>query len=94
MSYFTFDYIISGRVQGVSFRAFARHAAHEYGIVGWVRNDDKGNVIGVAQGEYYALLDLSALHTGPRHARIRHVEISNERALEVLEYDAFEVRQH
>ncbi|KAA8571270.1 hypothetical protein EYC84_000597 [Monilinia fructicola] len=44
-------FTISGRVQGVSFRATSRREkAKSYGIIGWVRNRDDGKVEGEAQG--------------------------------------------
>ncbi|MDQ0564027.1 acylphosphatase [Rhizobium mesoamericanum] len=35
---------ISGRVQGVSFRVWTRARAEEFGLSGWVRNEDDGSV--------------------------------------------------
>lgn len=32
--------VVSGRVQGVGFRAFVESIARERGVTGWVRNDD------------------------------------------------------
>jgi hypothetical protein len=36
---------ITGRVQGVGFRASAQHLALQYGLRGWVANVDRGVVI-------------------------------------------------
>ncbi|KAI0944084.1 hypothetical protein AcV7_002002 [Taiwanofungus camphoratus] len=93
MTYLSFNFLISGRVQGVYFRAFAKGIAHDVGVVGWVRNDTRGNVEGVAQGVEEALSKFKkALYTGPPHARVTNVEVFNERALENTEHDVFEVR--
>ena len=35
---------VFGRVQGVGFRAFTRHAARRNGLRGWVRNRQDGSV--------------------------------------------------
>ncbi len=35
---------VSGRVQGVAFRHYARLEARRYGLVGWVRNVKDGTV--------------------------------------------------
>lgn len=40
----------SGRVQGVGFRATARHTAAAFPITGWVRNEPDGTVLLEAQG--------------------------------------------
>lgn len=40
----TFRWIVSGRVQGVSYRYFTRKAAQGLGIEGWVRNLPDGTV--------------------------------------------------
>jgi acylphosphatase len=42
---------VTGRVQGVAYRASAVDTAVETGVVGWVRNLVSGDVDGVVQGE-------------------------------------------
>lgn len=39
MAYRAFKFTISGRVQGVDYRAFAKGVAHDTCVVGWVAND-------------------------------------------------------
>lgn len=39
-----------GRVQGVGFRATARHVASDFALTGWVRNEPDGTVLLEAQG--------------------------------------------
>ena len=68
--------VVSGRVQGVGFREFVRHEAASRGITGYVRNSDDGQRVElVAEGDDLALAGLlDALHTGPRFAKVEHVE--------------------
>lgn len=42
--------ILSGRVQGVFFRAETRAKARQLGLVGWVKNLPDGSVEAVAEG--------------------------------------------
>ncbi len=42
--------IISGRVQGVFFRAETQRAAHRLGVSGWVRNRPDGSVEALFEG--------------------------------------------
>lgn len=60
--------VIFGRVQGVGFRFFARRAALEEGISGWVRNCPDGTVETVAEGDSDAVERyLERLKQGPGH---------------------------
>ena len=67
-------YVISGRVQGVGFRYFARDAASREGIRGAVRNRPDGTVEVEAEGDLEAMLRFEmALRRGPRGARVDDV---------------------
>ncbi len=46
----SYRFIVSGRVQGVGFRAATRRKALILGLRGWVRNRDDGAVEGVVVG--------------------------------------------
>ena len=41
---------VHGDVQGVGYRRFVVHVAHELGLAGWVRNEPEGTVGGEAEG--------------------------------------------
>ena len=43
--------IIRGRVQGVSFRAWAARQAQSRGVDGWVRNREDGGVEAIVAGD-------------------------------------------
>ena len=43
--------IVSGRVQGVSFRAATAEQAKEFGVVGWIQNGSDGCIEIEAEGE-------------------------------------------
>lgn len=67
--------LISGRVQGVWFRASTREQASHLGINGFARNLPDGRVEVVACGEPGALDTLKAwLWQGPSGARVDQVE--------------------
>jgi len=62
---------VSGRVQGVFFRATTRDTARRLGLTGWVRNRPEGDVELVACGDEAALKQLEEwLWRGPPHARV------------------------
>ena len=64
-------FTISGRVQGVGFRWFAKDAATREGVTGWVRNEADGRVEALVEGEADAVTRVeAALRTGPRGARV------------------------
>ena len=71
-----FRAVVSGLVQGVSYRAFAVTEARALGLAGYARNQPDGSVEVVALGPQPALERLlDALRRGPRHARVAGVEV-------------------
>ncbi len=67
--------VVSGVVQGVSYRLFARHNAAVHGLTGWVKNREDGCVEVVAEGEEARLKEfLRVLEEGPPGAEVREVE--------------------
>ena len=73
--------VVSGRVQGVGFRAAARAKAEACGVAGWVRNRSDGSVEAAFEGDAEAVAALVAFcRTGPRLARIERVEVREEPA--------------
>jgi acylphosphatase len=67
---------ISGRVQGVNFRAWTERQARQLGLAGWVRNLAGGDVEAVFTGPADAVdAVLAACREGPRHARVDKIEI-------------------
>jgi acylphosphatase len=72
----TIRFRVTGRVQGVRYRAWTCHTAAGLGLVGWVRNLTDGSVEGRASGPPSALDALvAALHRGPPHARVDAVAV-------------------
>jgi acylphosphatase len=67
--------VISGRVQGVGFRAWAREKATELGIEGWVRNRTDGSVEVLISGTADAVEEMArACRRGPRFAQVDEIE--------------------
>lgn len=66
--------LVSGRVQGVFFRASARTEAESLGVDGWARNLSDGRVEVVAHGSESAVEALCDwLHEGPPAAQVDEV---------------------
>lgn len=68
--------LISGLVQGVGFRFFARKKALELGVMGYAENLSDGRVEVVAEGEVVDLEQLiHQLRQGPRGSRVDNVDV-------------------
>jgi acylphosphatase len=80
-------YLISGRVQGVGYRAFAAEGARRAGVAGWARNLDDGRVEVHAVGTAGQLDEFEAwLRRGPRVAEVHRVEMTEAAASDVREF--------
>ncbi|MCB9779583.1 MAG: acylphosphatase [Alphaproteobacteria bacterium] len=81
---------ISGKVQGVWYRACTQQRAVELGLTGWVRNLYDGRVEAVAEGPHDALQALiDWCHRGPDLARV--VDVETEWVDFTGRFDGFEV---
>jgi acylphosphatase len=69
--------VISGRVQGVGFRAFVERQARKRGLRGWVRNRRDGTVEALLIGDELALGAMeAACRRGPTLAAVTRLERS------------------
>lgn len=69
--------VVSGIVQGVGFRFFTQRLAHQYGLVGYVRNLPDGRVEIEAEGAKGLLQDfLREIRRGPRFGHVEGMEIA------------------
>ncbi len=71
--------LVSGRVQGVSFRDATRTQAEQLGLNGWVRNTEDGQVEAVFEGEPDAVRQMVEwCESGPSSADVEDVSVENE----------------
>ena len=75
MAKVSYRVVISGLVQGVSFRASMKDVALRHGVRGWVRNRDDGAVEALVQGEEAQVGKvLEWAEEGPRGADVASLE--------------------
>ena len=71
--------IITGRVQGVSYRASTATEARRLGVVGWVKNRSDGGVELEAEGDAEKVAALLAwCENGPPLARVTNVAVEEQ----------------
>ena len=81
---------VTGRVQGVFFRAWTRNEAEALGVGGWVRNCSDGSVEAHVEGEPDAVDPLiDSIRAGPPGARVDQVTVD---AVESAGLSSFDVR--
>lgn len=82
-------YFVSGRVQGVWFRANTQKEAQKLGVTGWVRNLPDGRVEAMACGSRDQLDALTDwLRRGPEHAEVKDLEFEE---MSAQEFEGFQV---
>ncbi|MDQ7780309.1 MAG: acylphosphatase [Planctomycetota bacterium] len=70
---------ITGRVQGVCFRAYTQEEAAQRGVTGWVRNLADGRVEAVFEGTQAAVKGMVEwCNRGPSHAHVTDVRVEWE----------------
>jgi len=87
----TIHIIVSGRVQGVYFRAFTKKQANKLNLVGFVKNKDNGDVEIIARADSDNLQKfISWCHKGPLMAKVKQVIVNKHQSIE--NFTQFEVR--
>ena len=82
---------VSGKVQGVFYRATTRERAREAGVTGWVKNLPDGRVEAVFEGPEDAVEEMVEwCHRGSDRARVEDVEVTHG---EPEGFDGFEIRR-
>ena len=75
----TVHLLVTGRVQGVCFRAWTAELAETLKLDGWVRNRRDGSVEALISGSADAVARMvSSCHQGPPDAQVAKVEIIQE----------------
>jgi len=86
-------FFVTGRVQGVWFRASTAREARRLGINGWAQNHADGRVEVLATGSPAALDELAAwLRRGPPMATVNELETQTLEPAEVGLVDGFSTR--
>lgn len=79
---------VSGRVQGVYFRASARDVARSLGLRGYVRNEPEGSVYIEVEGEDKALTEFTDwCRKGPPRAHVTEIQIEESTVQNLGNFD-------
>ena len=82
---------VTGRVQGVGFRAFVLQSGGLFGLSGWVRNRGYDEVETVAEGRRELVERfVEVVKTGPRASRVESARVEWE--MPTGELEQFQVR--
>ena len=82
--------LISGKVQGVFYRASCEEVALKYGLKGWVKNLSTGQVEVLVQGEKEKVEKfIEWCKKGPSHASVSSVEVKWGEILQ--QFTSFEI---
>jgi acylphosphatase len=80
---------VSGKVQGVFFRASTKEIADQLGVKGFVRNEPNGNVYIEAQADEFVLNRfIEWCHRGPARATVTSIDIVES---DLRSFSSFEI---
>ena len=75
----TVHLLISGKVQGVFFRATAKNIAQKLKVTGWIKNTPKGEVEALITGERDAVKEFFTwCKSGPERAVVENVVLTRK----------------
>lgn len=82
---------ITGRVQGVAYRAWTKARAEALGLCGHVQNETDGSVSAVIHGPQSAVETMiTECHSGPGAAAVHDVRVTEAPA---PDHDGFDIRR-
>ncbi len=83
--------IVSGKVQGVFFRAETKRAAERFDVFGWVRNKSDGTVEALFEGDRERVESMvNWCKGGPPHAKVKSLDVEWDDSSD--EFKSFEIR--
>ena len=83
--------IISGKVQGVWFRANTKNKAEQLNIIGWVRNTPDGKVEAIFEGEERDVHEMIKwCNEGPPLANVKNIDVEPSSPLNG--FDGFSIK--
>lgn len=86
-----YNIVVTGRVQGVYYRATAKQMADILGLKGFVRNETDGSVYIEVEGDEEMIVKfIQWCHHGPDRAEVKYVSV-NEAPL--VNFEGFESRR-
>jgi len=82
---------VSGRVQGVWFRANTKQKADILGVKGWVKNTSDGCVEAIFEGDEKLVDEMvDWCKRGPPLAKVENVDVKTQN---ISSFDAFEIKR-
>ncbi|XP_072525979.1 acylphosphatase-2-like [Salminus brasiliensis] len=88
------DFEIYGHVQGVCFRMYTEREGLSLGLVGWVKNTNRGTVMGQVQGPRQQVNEMKVWLSkeGSPSSRITRAVFKNEKDIPKVELSGFSTR--
>jgi len=82
---------VSGKVQGVFFRATTKETAEDLGVTGFVRNEPDGTVYAEVEGDSEKLDEfLDWVKKGPPQANVADIQVEED---ELKDFEYFEIKR-
>lgn len=87
----TYRVIVSGKVQGVGFRAYVSQAAQKEQLKGTVRNLSDGTVEIILQGSEEDLQTLTHILRNPQHAFMKVADVRTQEVTPETNHQSFTI---